>query len=147
MLTAASSNTGTHVIPTVSLQRRSREADSFHISHIASIGQGNDFFYSGRIRTHVAMASYSFHIIIMEKAEMAISAVSFGIFENNLQKCLLSSPPRFIFFTNNKVTNMRNALAKRISSDMYTPYEGCREISSSKNGKLTIPKSSHYHIF
>ena len=41
--------------------------DSFHISHIASIGRGtnNCVFCSGRIRTLVAMATYSFHRLIM----------------------------------------------------------------------------------
>ena len=47
----------------------SREADSFHIINIASIGRGDEnlwvFFYSGRIRTLVAMATYSFHRLII----------------------------------------------------------------------------------
>ena len=49
-----------------------RKADSFHITHIASTGRGNEtiFFYSSRKRTLVAMATYSFHILIMEKVEI-----------------------------------------------------------------------------
>ena len=51
---------------------RSLEADSFHISHIASIGRGtnNCVFRSGRIRTLVAMATYSSHRLIMGKEEI-----------------------------------------------------------------------------
>ena len=50
----------------------SREADSFHISHIASIGRGNEkfVFYSNRIRTLVAMATYSSHRLIIGKEEI-----------------------------------------------------------------------------
>ena len=41
----------------------SSEADSSHISHIASTGRGNelDFFCPNWIRTLVAMATYSCH--------------------------------------------------------------------------------------
>ena len=39
------------------------------------------FFYSGRIRTVVAMAIYSFIRLIMEKWKLTISAESLGIFE------------------------------------------------------------------
>ena len=42
-------------------------------------------FYSGRIRTLVAMATYSSHRLIMGKVEI-----------DNLQKYLLSAPPCFI---------------------------------------------------
>ena len=50
---------------------RSRETDSFHISHIASIGGGTKvFFCSNRLRTLVAMASYSSHILIMRTEEI-----------------------------------------------------------------------------
>ena len=37
--------------------------------------------YSGRIRTLVAMASYSSHRLISEKWKLTISAKSLGIFE------------------------------------------------------------------
>ena len=36
-------------------------------------------FYSGRIKTLVAMVTYSFNRLIVEKVEIAISAVSLGI--------------------------------------------------------------------
>ena len=44
----------------------SHEADYFHISHIASIGRGNNNvdFCSNRMRTLVVKASYSFHWLI-----------------------------------------------------------------------------------
>ena len=65
------------VRPSVNIFKRhlllSREADSFHISHnITSIGRGtnNCVFRSGRIRTLVAMATYSSHRLIMEKEEI-----------------------------------------------------------------------------
>ena len=50
----------------------SLEADYFHISHIASIGGGKEWlcFCSNRIRTLVAMATYSFHWLIMGKVEI-----------------------------------------------------------------------------
>ena len=54
------------------------------------------FFYSGRIRTLVAMAFYSSHILVMGKVEIDVSAVSLEIFEFFSQICLLSSPPCFI---------------------------------------------------
>ena len=54
-------------------------------------------FYSNRIRTLVAMATYSSHRLIMGKEELTIFSVSLGIFGFFfLQKCLLSSPLRFI---------------------------------------------------
>ena len=53
-------------------------------------------FYPGRIRTLVAMETYSSHRLIMGKVELTISAKSLGIFEFYLQKYLLSSPPCFI---------------------------------------------------
>ena len=37
-------------------------------------------FFSGRIRTLVAMASYSSHTLIMEKRKLTIFSVSLGIF-------------------------------------------------------------------
>ena len=54
-------------------------------------------FYSGRIRTLVAMATYSSHRLIMGKEEIDNFFLSHrGYFESFLQKCLLSSPLRFI---------------------------------------------------
>ena len=53
---------------------------------------------SNRIRTLVAMATYSFHRLIMGKEEIYIS-ISMGILELlffSSQKCLLSSPLHFI---------------------------------------------------
>ena len=55
------------------------------------------FFYSGRIRTLVAMATYSFHILIMGKVEIGNFYCLIG--DNRLlflQKCLLNSSPHFI---------------------------------------------------
>ena len=55
------------------------------------------FFYSGRIRTLVAMATFSSRRLIMGKVEIYNFFLSqwryLGIF---LQKCFLSSPLRFI---------------------------------------------------
>ena len=54
-------------------------------------------FYSGRIRTLVAMAIYSFHRLIMGKVE--IGNFYFLIGDNKilfLQKCLLNSSSHFI---------------------------------------------------
>ena len=54
-------------------------------------------FYSGRIRTLVAMAIYSVHRLIMGKVE--IGNVFCLIGDNRilfLQKCLLNSSPHFI---------------------------------------------------
>ena len=54
-------------------------------------------FYSGRIRTLVAMATYSFHRLIMGKVEIGNFYCLIG---NNrilfLQKCLLNSSSHFI---------------------------------------------------
>ena len=44
-------------------------------------GDKKSCFCSGRIRTLVAMATYSFHRLIMRKSEIGISAESLGIFE------------------------------------------------------------------
>ena len=53
--------------------------------------------YSGRMRTLVAMATYSSHRLIMGKVEICIFfSVSMEIFGYFLQKCLLSSPLCFI---------------------------------------------------
>ena len=51
-------------------------------------------FYSGQIRTLVAMATYCFHRLIIN---LEISTVSLCIIEFLfLQKCLLNSSPHFI---------------------------------------------------
>ena len=54
-------------------------------------------FYSGRIRTLDAMATYSFHRLIMGKVEIGNFYCLIG--DNRilfLQKCLLNSYPHFI---------------------------------------------------
>ena len=54
-------------------------------------------FYSGRIRTLVAMATYSFNRLIMGKVEIGNFCRLIG--DNRilfLQKCLLNSSPHFI---------------------------------------------------
>ena len=54
-------------------------------------------FYSGQIRTLVAMATYSSHRLIMGKVEIDNFCQAIGgILDYFLQKCLLSSPPCFI---------------------------------------------------
>ena len=61
----------------------------------ASIGRGNEklCFYSNRIRTLVAMATYSSHRLIMGKEEIDIFFLSHGGYlDFFLHKCLLSSP-------------------------------------------------------
>ena len=55
------------------------------------------FFYSNRIRTLVAMATYSSHRLIMGKEEIdKFFCLIWDIWNFFLQKCLLSSPLRFI---------------------------------------------------
>ena len=55
------------------------------------------FFCSSRIRTLVAMATFSSHRLIMGKEEIDnFCQVLLGIFGIFLQKCLLSSPLRFV---------------------------------------------------
>ena len=55
------------------------------------------FFNSDRIRTLVAMATYSSHRLIMGKEEIDNFFCLIGdIWKFFLQKCLLSSPLRFI---------------------------------------------------
>ena len=44
------------------------------------------FFYSGRIKTLVAMAIYSFHRLIMGKLKLTITAESMGIFEISIYR-------------------------------------------------------------
>ena len=54
-------------------------------------------FCSNRIRTLVAMAAYSSHRLIMEKEEIDnIFCLIGDILNFFLQKCLLSSPLRFV---------------------------------------------------
>ena len=53
-------------------------------------------FYSNRIRTLVAMASYSSHGLIMGKEDIDNFFCLIGDIWIFLQKCLLSSPLRFI---------------------------------------------------
>ena len=54
-------------------------------------------FYSNQIRTLVAMATYSSHRLIMGKEEIDKFFCLIGdIWKKILQKCLLSSPLRFI---------------------------------------------------
>ena len=54
------------------------------------------FFYSGRIRTLVAMVTYSSHRLIMGKEEIDNFFCLIGDIWIFLQKCLLSSPLRLI---------------------------------------------------
>ena len=62
------------------------------------------FFYSGRIRTLVAMATYSSHRLIMGKVEICIFFCLNGdIWIFFLQKCLLSSPLCFILLLSKSV--------------------------------------------
>ena len=88
----------------------SHEANSRHISHIASIGRGNEyrcffFFFPNRIRTMVAMAAYSFHWLITGKSgnwqfllpHCIYLVFFFFFFFFFLQKCFLSCPLRFIW--------------------------------------------------
>ena len=54
-------------------------------------------FYLDRIRTLVAMATYASHRLIMEKSENCLFLLSCLRYLNFvLQKCLLSSPLRFM---------------------------------------------------
>ena len=73
----------------------SHETDSCQISHTTSIGQGSKklcfFFCSNRLRTLVAMTTYSFHWLIMGKVEIGIyCCLTADILTNVLQKCSLS---------------------------------------------------------
>ena len=61
----------------------SHEADSYHVSNIASIGVGtnNGVLYSNHIQTLVAMVTYSCHWLIMgKKWRMAFNATSLQVF-------------------------------------------------------------------
>ena len=73
--------------------------DSSNISYIASIDRGtnNCVFCSSRIRTLVAMATFSSHRLIIGKDEIDNFFCLIGDIWNFLvQKCLLSRPLRFI---------------------------------------------------
>ena len=62
------------------------------------------FFYSSRIRTLVAMATYSSHRLIMGKEEVDnFFCLIVDIWKKNLQKCLLSSLLHFIRFLSKSV--------------------------------------------
>ena len=50
-------------------------------------------FYTGRIRTLVAMATYSSIDLQWENWKLTVSAVSLEIFDFFLHICLLSNPP------------------------------------------------------
>ena len=70
-------------------------AASFHISHISSIGKGNVklCFCFNRIRTLIAMGTYSFHSLIMGKVEIYIFFCLNGdVLLFFLQNCLFRSP-------------------------------------------------------
>ena len=56
------------------------EANYFHITHIAFTGRGGQNLCF-LLRTLVAMATYSFHRLIMGKWKLTISAELLGIFE------------------------------------------------------------------
>ena len=69
----------------------------FYIKHLYVGGTNNCVFCSGRIRTLVSMATYSFHRLLMGKVEIDSFFLShWGYFEFILQKCLLSSSLGFI---------------------------------------------------
>ena len=53
-------------------------------------------FYSGRIKTVVAMATYSSHRLIMGKVKIDNFCQVIGDIDFFLQKYLLSNPPCFI---------------------------------------------------
>ena len=53
------------------------------------------FFCSSRIRTLVAMATFSSYRLIMEKEEI-VNILSYWRYLDFLHKCLLSSPLRFV---------------------------------------------------
>ena len=74
-------------------------ADSFHIIHIASTGGGNKklcfLFQSDKNSGCYGNLKFP-QTYNGKKWKLTISAESLGIFDFVLQKCLLSSPPRFI---------------------------------------------------
>ena len=73
-------------------------------------------FYSGQIRTLVAMATYSSHILIMGKEEIDnFFCLIWDIWNFLLQKCLLSSPLRFIRLLSKSVNLIGYSGAKRVN--------------------------------
>ena len=73
-------------------------------------------FYSGQIRTLVAMATYSSHRLIMGKEEIDNFFCLIGdIWIFFLQKCLLSSPLRFIQLLSKSVNLIVVGAAKRVN--------------------------------
>ena len=77
---------------------RENEAETWHtcLGH-SPLHKLSFFFYSGRIRTLVAMAAYIFHRLIMKKVKIAFFCLNGDIWNLFLQKCLLSGPLRFIW--------------------------------------------------
>ena len=70
------------------------------------------FFYSNQIRTLVAMATYSSHRLIMGKRGQFFLS-HWGYLEFFLQKCLLSSPLRFIRLLSKSVNLIGCQLGKK----------------------------------
>ena len=77
--------------------RKENEAETWHTCKGHRPLQNLCFFHSSRIRTLVAMVTYSFHRLIMGKVELGNFYCLIGddriLF---LQKCLLNSSPHFI---------------------------------------------------
>ena len=76
--------------------RKEDEAETWHTC-IGHCPLQKFFFYSDRIRSLVAMSTYSFHRLIMGKVEIGNFYRLIG--DNRilfLQKCLLNSSPHFI---------------------------------------------------
>ena len=62
------------------------------------------FFYSGQMRTLVAMATYIFHRLIMEKVEICKKILSqWRYLDFFLQKCSLRRPLRVVYFLSKSV--------------------------------------------
>ena len=73
-------------------------------------------FYSSRIRTLVAMATYSSHRLIMGKEEIDNFFLSQrGYLDFFLQECLLSSPLLFIRLLSKSVNLIGCRVAKRVN--------------------------------
>ena len=78
--------------PSVNIFKRhllwSHEADSYYISHKASIGRENEYycFCPNLIRTLVARASSNCHWLIMGKMKLAFTANSLQIFWQNFYR-------------------------------------------------------------
>ena len=92
--------------------------------HLQVGGTKSNVFYSGRIRTLVAMATYSFHRLIMEKVEIDNFCRFIGDIWFFLQKCLLSSPPRFIRLLSKSIIligwrcNIKGKFSKKIFKNL-----------------------------